>query len=88
VTRGEAWKLANHGVAAWNAHDLELIMRHYEDAVESTSLVGAQLLGTAVKWKRRARASMGAFSERMRATMVRAISVRARLRESIAAPRQ
>ncbi len=46
VTRDEAWKLAKHWVAAWNAHDLDLIMTHYEDAVELTSPVAAQLLGT------------------------------------------
>jgi predicted ester cyclase len=46
VTRDEAWKLANHWVAAWNAHDLDLIMAHYEDAIELTSPVAAQLLGT------------------------------------------
>jgi hypothetical protein len=46
VTRDEAWKLANHWVAAWNAHDLDLIMTHYEDAIELTSPVAAQLLGT------------------------------------------
>jgi len=34
VTRDEAWSLANHWVAAWNAHDLDLIMTHYEDAIE------------------------------------------------------
>jgi hypothetical protein len=46
VTRDEALKLANHWVAAWNAHDLDLIMTHYEDAIELTSPVAAQLLGT------------------------------------------
>ena len=45
MTRDEAWKLAEHWVAAWNAHDLEEIMTHYEDAVELTSPVAAQLLG-------------------------------------------
>lgn len=45
VTRDEAWDLANHWVAAWNAHDLDLIMAHYEDAIELTSPVAAQLLG-------------------------------------------
>jgi hypothetical protein len=45
VTRDEAWRLAEHWVAAWNAHDLELILMHYEDAVELTSPVAAQLLG-------------------------------------------
>ena len=45
VTGHDAWNLANHWVAAWNAHDLELIMTHYEDAIELTSPVAAQLLG-------------------------------------------
>jgi predicted ester cyclase len=39
--------LANHWVAAWNAHDLDLIMTHYEEEIELTSPVAAQLLGTA-----------------------------------------
>jgi predicted ester cyclase len=46
VTKEEAWSLANHWVAAWNVHDLDLIMTHYEDEVELTSPVAAQLLGT------------------------------------------
>ena len=46
MTRDEALKLANHWVAAWNAHDLDLIMTHYDDAIELTSPVAAQLLGT------------------------------------------
>jgi predicted ester cyclase len=46
VTRAEAWSLADHWVAAWNAHDLDLIMTHYDDAIELTSPVAAQLLGT------------------------------------------
>ena len=46
MTRDEAWSLANHWVAAWNAHDLDLIMTHYDDAVELTSPVAARLLGT------------------------------------------
>jgi predicted ester cyclase len=44
LTKDEAWKLANHWVAAWNAHDLDLIMTHYDDAVELTSPVAARLL--------------------------------------------
>jgi len=47
LTRDEAWKLAEHWIAAWNAHDLDLILAHYEDAIELTSPVAAQLLGTA-----------------------------------------
>jgi len=45
MTRDEAWNLANHWIAAWNAHDLDLIMTHYEDALELTSPVAAQLFG-------------------------------------------
>jgi predicted ester cyclase len=47
VTKDGAWELANHWVGAWNAHDLDLIMTHYEDAIELTSSAAAQLLGTA-----------------------------------------
>ncbi|MGB8456978.1 MAG: nuclear transport factor 2 family protein [Candidatus Acidiferrum sp.] len=47
MTKAEAWKLAEHWVAAWNAHDLDSIMKHYEDGVELTSPVAAQFLGTA-----------------------------------------
>ena len=46
MTRDEACRLAEHWVAAWNAHDLDSIMPHYDDAVELTSPVAAQLLGT------------------------------------------
>jgi len=46
VTREDAWNLANDWLAAWNAHDLDLIMTHYDDAIELTSPVAAQLLGT------------------------------------------
>ena len=44
MTKEEALNLANHWVAAWNAHDLDAIMEHYEDAVELTSPIAAQLL--------------------------------------------
>jgi predicted ester cyclase len=47
VAREDAWKLADHWIAAWNAHDLDLILAHYEDAVELTSPAAAQLLATA-----------------------------------------
>ena len=46
MTRDEAWSLANHWVAAWNAHDLDLIITHYDDAIELISPVAARLLGT------------------------------------------
>jgi predicted ester cyclase len=46
MTKDEARKLASDWVAAWNAHDLDLIMTHYEDSIELTSPAAAQLLGT------------------------------------------
>jgi hypothetical protein len=46
MTKDEAWKLANEWVTAWNAHDLDAILSHYEKAVELTSPVAAKLLGT------------------------------------------
>ena len=45
VTKNEALELAHHWVAAWNAHDLDAIMSHYDEAVELTSPVAADLLG-------------------------------------------
>jgi ketosteroid isomerase-like protein len=47
MNRDEAWNLASRWLAAWNAHDLDAIMAHYEDGIELTSPVAAQLLGTA-----------------------------------------
>lgn len=46
MTPDDARKLANDWVAAWNAHDLEAILGHYEDDVELISPTAAQLLGT------------------------------------------
>jgi hypothetical protein len=46
MTKDEAQDLANHWVAAWNAHDLDAIMSHYGEAIELTSPAAAQLLGT------------------------------------------
>jgi ketosteroid isomerase-like protein len=45
MTKDEAQALANDWVAAWNSHDLDAILSHYDDAVELTSPVAAQLLG-------------------------------------------
>jgi ketosteroid isomerase-like protein len=45
VTRDEIRLLAEHWLAAWNAHDLEAIMSHYDDQVELVSPVAEQLLG-------------------------------------------
>ena len=46
MTKEKAWELANHWVAAWNSHDLDAIMEHYESAIELTSPVAAALLKT------------------------------------------
>lgn len=37
-------KFAKEWIAAWNAHDLELILAHYDDTVELTSPAAAQLM--------------------------------------------
>jgi len=63
MNRDEAWNLANHWVAAWNAHDLDSIMTHYEDGIELTSPVAAQLLGTA-DGKVAGKANLRAYVER------------------------
>lgn len=44
MTKEEACSLAEHWIAAWNAHDLDVIMTHYDDAVELVSPVAARLL--------------------------------------------
>jgi hypothetical protein len=44
MDKDEAWSLANHWIAAWNAHDLDLILTHYADEIELVSPVAAQLL--------------------------------------------
>ena len=46
MTKEDARDFANHWIAAWNAHDLDLILSHYDDRVELTSPVAAKLLGT------------------------------------------
>jgi len=44
VTRDEIWQLADDWVAAWNAHDLEAIISHYDEQIELISPVAEQLL--------------------------------------------
>lgn len=63
MTKDEAWDLANHWTAAWNNHDLDAVMTHYEDEVELTSPVAAQLLGTA-EGKVAGRANLRAYFQR------------------------
>jgi predicted ester cyclase len=45
MNKEDAQMLAAQWIDAWNAHDLEQIMTHYEDTVELTSPVAAKLLG-------------------------------------------
>jgi predicted ester cyclase len=44
LTQEEVDAFAQHWLAAWNAHDLDQIMAHYEEQVELSSPVAAQLL--------------------------------------------
>ncbi len=44
LTKEQAHRFAQEWVAAWNAHDLDRIMAHYEEEVELISPVAAQLL--------------------------------------------
>jgi hypothetical protein len=44
LIKTEVAKFAEHWVAAWNSHNLEEIMSHYEEDVELISPVAAQLL--------------------------------------------
>ena len=46
MTKDEAWDFAKHWVAAWNHHDLDSILTHYDDAIELTSPAAAALLRT------------------------------------------
>ena len=41
----QAREFADHWVKAWNSHDLERIMSHYEDDVVLVSPVAAKMLG-------------------------------------------
>lgn len=45
LTKEQVETLADHWVAAWNAHDLDGIMSHYEEDVVLISPVVARLLG-------------------------------------------
>ena len=44
LTKTEVTELAEDWVAAWNSHDLEKIMSHYDEDVELISPAAAQLL--------------------------------------------
>jgi ketosteroid isomerase-like protein len=42
---GFAERFANEWIAAWNSHDLERILEHYEDDFEMSSPIIAALAG-------------------------------------------
>ena len=44
LTKTQVAEFTDHWIAAWNSHNLEEIMSHYEDNVELISPVAAQLL--------------------------------------------
>ena len=44
LTKEGARRFAEHWISAWNARDLDRIMEHYEEEVELTSPVAAQIL--------------------------------------------
>jgi ketosteroid isomerase-like protein len=47
LTEADAKKLAREVIEAWNSHDLERILAHYEEDVTLTSPLAAQKLGAA-----------------------------------------
>ena len=63
MTKDEAWKLEEEWVAAWNAHELDRILSHYDDGIELTSPVAAQMLG-APDGKVVGKASLRAYFQR------------------------
>jgi hypothetical protein len=63
VTKDEVLNLASRWVEAWNVHDLDLIMSHYEEGIELTSPLAAQLLGTP-NGTVRGRANLRAYFQR------------------------
>ncbi len=44
LTREQAHELAEHWIQAWNSHDLDEIMSHYEEDVVLVSPVAAKIL--------------------------------------------
>jgi hypothetical protein len=44
LTKEDAHRFAEHWLTAWNAHNLDQIMEHYDDRVELSSPAAIQLL--------------------------------------------
>lgn len=47
MDKDTAFKFADEWIAAWNAHDLEQILSHYEDDFQMSSTVITQITGEA-----------------------------------------
>jgi SnoaL-like protein len=45
IDRDTAWKFAHEWLDAWNKHDVDLIMDHYDDSIEFCSPVVQKVLG-------------------------------------------
>ena len=45
IPRKKAWKFAQEWLDAWNKHDIDLIMKHYDNAIEFCSPVVQKVLG-------------------------------------------
>jgi predicted ester cyclase len=60
VTPDDAKHLADHWIAAWNAHDLDAILSHYDDGIELVSPTAERLLG-ASDGKVTGKANLGAY---------------------------
>jgi predicted ester cyclase len=63
ITKDEALDFARQWAQAWNSHDLEAILSHYDESVELTSPAAAQLLNT-VDGKVRGKDHLRAYFQR------------------------
>ena len=45
IDRNKAWEFAHEWLDAWNKHDIDLIMKHYDDAIEFCSPIVQKILG-------------------------------------------
>lgn len=47
IDRQKAWDFAHEWLDAWNKHDVDLIMQHYDDSIEFCSPIVQKVLGKA-----------------------------------------
>ena len=45
IDRDKAWAFAHEWLEAWNKHDIDLIMKHYDESIEFCSPVVQKVLG-------------------------------------------